>query len=55
VEFLCKCASIFAYVSIPSCPAEFCGALVPVHLSGVWVPLHFAVFVHAPVLEHALR
>ena len=33
-NFYAKCANIFAYVSLPSYPVEFCEALVPVHLSG---------------------
>ena len=42
------------YIYVPSCPRVFCEALGPVHPSGVCVPLHFAVFVRAPVLVHAL-
>lgn len=36
-----------AFVSTAWCPAVFCEALMPVHLSGVCVSLHFAVFVWA--------
>ena len=48
------CANVFAYVNVPSCVLVFCEALVPVHLSGVCIPLHFALFVPAPVPLHAL-
>ena len=52
MELLYTCASAFAYVNVSSCPAVFCEALVPVHPSGVCLPLDFAVFVHAPVPVH---
>ena len=51
---LCTRASAFAYVNVPSCPVVFFEAFVQVHLSGVCLPLHFAVFVRAPVLVNAL-
>ena len=51
-ELLCTCTSAFAYV--PSCSAMFCDSLAPVQLGGVWISLHFAVFVHKPVPVHAL-
>ena len=54
MELLCTRASAFTYVNIPSFPAVFCEALVPVHAAGVCAPLHFAVFVHAPAPVHAL-
>ena len=52
VEFLCTLASAYANVNIPSCQRYFLEALVPVHPSGVCVPLHFAVFVLANTPEH---
>ena len=54
LELLCTGSRAFASFNIPSCQAVFCEALVPVHLAVVCVPLHFAVFVHAPVPVHAL-
>ena len=54
MEWLCTRASVFAYVSVPSCPAVLCEALAPVHPSEACVPLRFAVFVSAPALVHAL-
>ena len=53
VEFLCTLASAYANVNIPSCQRFVLEALVPVHPSGVCVPLHFAVFVLAHAPEHA--
>ena len=53
-ELLCTCASAFAYVSVFSCLAVFCEALVPVHLSGFCILLHFAILVCAPAPVHAL-
>ena len=44
VEFLCTLAIAYAHVNIPSCQRCSLEALVPVHPSGVCVPLHFAVF-----------
>ena len=43
VELLCTCASAFAYVEVPSCPAVFCEALAPVLPAGVCPPMHFTV------------
>ena len=55
VEFLCTLTLTSAYdhVNIPSCQRCFLEALVPMHPSGVCVPLHFAVFVLAHAPEHA--
>ena len=53
-ELLCTHTSAFAHVNIPSCPAVFCEAHVPVHLLRICFPLHFAAFVHAAVPAHAL-
>ena len=53
-ELLCTHTSAFAQVNIPSCAEVFCEALVPVHLSGICIHLHFASFVHAAVPAHAL-
>ena len=54
VEFLCTLTltSAYAHVKIPSCKRCFLEALVPMHSSGVCVPLHFAVFVLARTPEY---
>ena len=46
--------SASAFVSVPSYPVVFREALAPVYLSGICIPLCFAVFVHAPAPVHAL-
>ena len=52
-ELLCTRASAFTYVNVPSCTAVFSEELTPVHVAGVCTPLHFALFVYAPVPVHA--
>lgn len=54
MELLCICASAFAFVNVPLCPAVFSEALEPVHPSGICASLHFAVFVCSPAPVHAL-
>ena len=54
-QLLCKRPSAFTFVNAPSCPTVVCEALARLHAAGVFVPLHFAVFVCAPAAVDALN